>query len=185
MGRLCCSRYPESKRKAHLMDRLTASPETHHTGVYWLRVSEDPAHSGWAIKGLLSHVTRIPKRGCILWLGSSVTQGFPCFWSAPLSMMLLFSYEVMSDSLWSHHGLYPPGSSFHEISRGKNTGVGCYFLLQGIFLTRDQTHACCMGKWILYHWGLGRPFLAYLPLIPALSSPYGVMTAGTSDWFFF
>ena len=29
-----------------------------------------------------------------------------------------------------------PGSSVHEISHGKNTGVGCHFLLQGIFLTQ-------------------------------------------------
>ena len=43
----------------------------------------------------------------------------------------------------------------------------------------------CIGRWILYHWGLGCPFLAYLPLIPALSSPYRVMMAGASDWFFF
>ena len=30
----------------------------------------------------------------------------------------------------------PPGSSVHEISPGKNIGVGCHFLLQGIFLTQ-------------------------------------------------
>ena len=30
----------------------------------------------------------------------------------------------------------PPGSSPWD-SLGKNTGVGCHFLLQGIFLTRD------------------------------------------------
>ena len=29
----------------------------------------------------------------------------------------------------------PPGSSVHEDSPGKNTGVGCHFFLQGIFLT--------------------------------------------------
>ena len=30
----------------------------------------------------------------------------------------------------------PPGSSVHGDSAGKNTGVGCHFLLQGIFLTQ-------------------------------------------------
>ena len=29
-----------------------------------------------------------------------------------------------------------PGSSVHGIFSGKNTGVGCHFLLQGIFLTQ-------------------------------------------------
>ena len=29
----------------------------------------------------------------------------------------------------------PPGSSVHGVFPGENTGVGCHFLLQGIFLT--------------------------------------------------
>ena len=35
---------------------------------------------------------------------------------------------------------------------GRNTGVGCHFLLQGIFPTRDWTHIFCTGRWICYHW---------------------------------
>ena len=31
-----------------------------------------------------------------------------------------------------------PGSSAHGIFPGKNTGVGCHFLLQGIFLTQGS-----------------------------------------------
>ena len=30
-------------------------------------------------------------------------------------------------------------------SPGKNTGVGCHFLLQGIFLTRDRSHVPCIS----------------------------------------
>ena len=48
----------------------------------------------------------------------------------------------------------PPGSSVHGISPGKNTGVGCHFLLQGIFSSRDQTHVShisWIGRQILYH----------------------------------
>ena len=33
----------------------------------------------------------------------------------------------------------PPGSSVHGDSPGKNTGVDCHFLLQGIFLTQGLT----------------------------------------------
>ena len=36
-------------------------------------------------------------------------------------------------------------------SLGKNTGVDCHALLQGIFPTRDWTHVSCIGRWILYH----------------------------------
>ena len=34
---------------------------------------------------------------------------------------------------------------------GKNTGVGCHFLLQGVFLTRDWTWVSCIAGGIL-HW---------------------------------
>ena len=40
----------------------------------------------------------------------------------------------------------------------KNTGVGCHFLLQGIFPIQDSNPltniSCgsCIGRWILYHW---------------------------------
>ena len=39
-------------------------------------------------------------------------------------------------------------------SPGKNTGVGCHALLQGIFLTQKRTCVSgifCTGRWILYH----------------------------------
>ena len=51
----------------------------------------------------------------------------------------------------------PPGSSVHGDSPGKNTGVGCHALLQGIFLTqRSIPH-------LLYslHWQVGS-----LPVAP-------------------
>ena len=37
---------------------------------------------------------------------------------------------------------------------GKNTGVGCHSLLQGIFLTQGLNQVSCVsctGGWILYH----------------------------------
>ena len=38
-------------------------------------------------------------------------------------------------------------------SPGKNTGVGCHSLLQGIFPTQGRwTQVSCMGRWGLYHW---------------------------------
>ena len=50
----------------------------------------------------------------------------------------------------------PPGSSVHGIFSGKNTGVGCHFLLQGSSRPRDQTYVSCIGRWILY---LGSPVI--------------------------
>ena len=60
-----------------------------------------------------------------------------------------------------------PGSSAHGIFQAKDTGVGCHFLLQGIFLTQESnlqiSRVSCIGRWILYHCvtreanGLGTP----------------------------
>ena len=39
----------------------------------------------------------------------------------------------------------PPGSSLHGIFPGKNTGAGCHFILQEIFLT--QVSNLCLLHW--------------------------------------
>ena len=42
----------------------------------------------------------------------------------------------------------PPGSSVHGDSAGKNSGVGCHALLQGIFPTQGSNpHLCCFLHW--------------------------------------
>ena len=45
----------------------------------------------------------------------------------------------------------PPGSSVHGDSPGKNTGVGCHALLQGIFPTQGLNLGLPHCWWILYH----------------------------------
>ena len=48
----------------------------------------------------------------------------------------------------------PPGSSVHGDFPGKNTRVGCHFLLQGIFLTEGSnllSLVFCTGRQVLYH----------------------------------
>ena len=41
----------------------------------------------------------------------------------------------------------PPGSYVHGISQARNSGAGCHFLLQGIFLTQGSK----LHRRILYH----------------------------------
>ena len=50
----------------------------------------------------------------------------------------------MSDSL-QPHGLQPTRLLCPWNFPGKNTGVGCHFLLQGIFPTRGQTQDSCIS----------------------------------------
>ena len=45
----------------------------------------------------------------------------------------------------------PPGSSVHGASPGKNAGVGCHFLLQGIFPTQGSNPGLPHCRQILYH----------------------------------
>ena len=64
--------------------------------------------------------------------------------------------SVVSDSLWPPR-LQPSRLLCSWDSPGKNFGVGCHFLLQGIFLTQGlNPHHLC-----LLHWQAGS-----LPLVP-------------------
>ena len=51
-------------------------------------------------------------------------------------------------TLWDPMDYSPPGSSVHGDSPGKNTGVDCHFLLQGIFPTQGS-NLLLLG---LLHW---------------------------------
>ena len=64
--------------------------------------------------------------------------------------------SVVSNSLWPQ-GLNLPCSSVHGDSPGKNTGVGCHALIQGIFpIEGSNRNLLC-----LLHWQVGS-----LPLTP-------------------
>ena len=52
----------------------------------------------------------------------------------------------------------PPASSVHGIFSGKNTGVGCHFLLSGIFLTQGSKPRPWISRKILYCWATEEGF---------------------------
>ena len=58
----------------------------------------------------------------------------------------MLSRSVMSDCDAMDYSL--PSSSVHGDSPGKNTGVGCHALLQGIFLTQGlNLRLLCLLHW--------------------------------------
>ena len=57
----------------------------------------------------------------------------------------MHSRSVTSNSSRRHGRYSLPGSSFHQIFPGKNTGAGCHFLLQGTSWPRDWTHVSCLS----------------------------------------
>ena len=73
------------------------------------------------------------------------------------SVQVQFSHSVVSNCLWPY-GLQPPRLSCLRDSPGKNTGVGCQVLLQGIFPTQGSNP--CHSH--LLYWQAGS-----LPLAPA------------------
>ena len=54
-------------------------------------------------------------------------------------------------TLWDPMDCNLPGSSVHGKSLGKNTGVGCHSLLQGIFPTQGLNLGLLHCRWILHH----------------------------------
>ena len=80
-------------------------------------------------------------------------------WSSLLFFFPLCSVTKLCPTLCDSMNYSPPGSSVHGDSPGKNTGVGCHFLLQGICLTQRS-------NLYLLHWQadslppshLGSPF---------------------------
>ena len=55
-------------------------------------------------------------------------------------------------TLWNPMDCHPSGSSVYGNLPGENTGVGCHFLLQGIFPAKDRTRlsgGSCTGRWKL------------------------------------
>ena len=65
------------------------------------------------------------------------------------ALLLLFSCWVVSDSL-QPHGLQPARLLCPWDFPNKNTGVGCSFLLQGIFQTQGSNPGLLCCSWIFY-----------------------------------
>ena len=66
-------------------------------------------------------------------------------------MMLLFSCQVVSNSLWSHD-CRPLGSSVHGIAQARILGWVAIFFSRGSSKPKDRTRVSCIGRRTLYHW---------------------------------
>ena len=89
-------------------------------------------------------------------------------------LMLLFTRQVMSDSLW-HHGLRPPGSFVHGISQARILGWVVISFSRGIFPTQGwNLRLLCLlhCRQILYPLShRGRPCVPLLVAKPLESLP--------------
>ena len=119
----------------------------------------------------------------ILWMkklrlreGKRLTQGHTLFTTTPYCLSINFpllksvrACSVFVSNSLKPHELQPARLPCPWDSPGKNTGVGCHFLLQGgSSQSRDQTHVSCIScvsRQILYYCAIWEAFLlrALLP----------------------
>ena len=76
--------------------------------------------------------------------------------------------SVMYDSLWLHRPK-PARLLCAWDFPSKNTGLGCHFLFQGIFLTQGFW-VSCLGRCIIYHCGTWKPLVYCFTYSYALES---------------
>ena len=79
---------------------------------------------------------------------------FPTHADRGVCVLSHISHVQLFVTLWA---VSPPGSSVHGDPPGKNTGVGCHALLQGIFPAQELNPRLLR----LLHWQAGS-----LPLVP-------------------
>ena len=90
--------------------------------------------------------------GYSLYLFMAMQSWFPCSLSVsllkPHAVLCLVAQSCLT--LCDPMDCSPPGSSAHGDSPGKNTGVGCHALLQGIFSTQGSNPCLLPFRQILY-----------------------------------
>ena len=73
------------------------------------------------------------------------------------------------------------GSSVHGDSPGKNTGVGCHVLLEGIFPTQGRNPGLLHCRWIFYHLShQGSPVSESHSIVSASLRPHGLYSPWNS-----
>ena len=85
----------------------------------------------------------------------------------------VLNHSVPSDALWPVDCSLPGSLPWDFL--GKNTGVGCHFLLQGILLTRDGIYiSCvsCIGRQILYTVPPGRLYNKLQGILKTWHTPH-------------
>ena len=100
----------------------------------------------------------------ILHLPQNISLSFSCQYTSlsnfSLSLIRVLNH-VMSDSVWPYR-LQPARLLCPWDSPGKNTGAGCHFLLQGIFLTQESNpHLLCLLYWQVGSSPLAPPGMPY------------------------
>ena len=90
----------------------------------------------------------------------------------------LFSHSVVSNSLWPHR-LQPTRLLCQRNAPGKNTGMSCHFLLQGISRTQGSNPRLPHFRQVLYHWVTREPPQSLF----ITSNTFGIQVSTDQLWF--
>ena len=104
----------------------------------------------------------------------------PCIMGSTLFHIVLCLVAQSCPTLCNPMDCSPPGSSVHGDSPGKNTGVGCHALLQGIFPTQGSIPGLLHCRWILYHLSHQVLGAKSIQLCPTLCDPMDYSPPGSS-----
>ena len=109
---------------------------------------------GWcaAIHGVTRSRSRLSNWTEMYWSIKMIISTFFCERKMPVLACAVLC--LVAQSCWTFSepmDCSPPGSSAHGDSAGKNTGVGCHPLLQGIFPTQVWNPGLLHCRRILYH----------------------------------
>ena len=136
------------------------------SSLWWTKISSFNLPSSWNTRKhlLFNHIrTLLPQPGAFPCSPRRIHKDHgvshlcvrtsKCFLGAKHCGSVSVSCSVVSDSLQPHE-LQPSRLLCPWDSQGKNTGVGCHFLLQGIFLTQGSNPGLLHCRQILYHLSL-------------------------------
>ena len=99
-------------------------------------------------------VIQLPIWKLLLAVTTTLSQGsWPCFFHC-IELVTVLLFSVWTKTPCKPRDCSPPGLFCSWDFPGKNTGVSCYFLLQGIFLTQRSNSS-------LLHWQVSSVSLSY------------------------
>ena len=135
---------PDKSKQGHPTEHLPRTPQNSRT-----RKTRAIPETGTDQRRQQRH------SNCVQWGAlADIQEGKEQCWKInkiTIKCSIQFSRSVMSDSLWPH-GLQHARLLCPWDSLGKNTGVGCHFLLQGVFLTQGLNPAFLHYRQILTVW---------------------------------
>ena len=116
-------------------------------------------HNIPSIYPILMRILKFEEKNVLCW-GGITPYGQPLCWKkyfdgpyrAEILGLIVIIQLLSCVQLCNPMDCSPPGSFVHGISQARILEWVVISFSKGSFWPRDQTHVCCLGRQILYHW---------------------------------